>query len=160
MDWQLIENGNWKAMELAIMVEAGTCMREMDPMKKEKKKRTFWVSVWFFLWKPLMGILDAQVCAKQCWQCIKGQEQRAWMVAKCGGTLRISSTSCVCLFLGVGSILELTSRATQVKLKLHLIIKLWKVKYPVSLLVDYCIIYSYNYVYLHLLEWNQSWLWQ
>jgi hypothetical protein len=31
----LIGNGNWKTVELAIMVEAGTHMGEMDPMKKE-----------------------------------------------------------------------------------------------------------------------------
>jgi hypothetical protein len=75
------------------------------------------------------------------------------MVAECGGTMRISSTSCVSLFPGVGSILELTSRTTQVKqMKLPLIIKLWKEKYPVSLLVDYCIINPYNYAYPHLLE--------
>jgi hypothetical protein len=41
MDQQLIENGNWKAVELAIMVEAGTCVREMDPMKKEEKEKAF-----------------------------------------------------------------------------------------------------------------------
>jgi hypothetical protein len=41
MDCQLIENCNWRAVELAIMVEAGTRVREMDPMKKEEKERAF-----------------------------------------------------------------------------------------------------------------------
>jgi hypothetical protein len=36
MDCQPIENGNQKAVELAIMLEAGTRIREMDPMKKEE----------------------------------------------------------------------------------------------------------------------------
>jgi hypothetical protein len=41
MDCQPIENGNRKAVELVIMVEAGTRIREMDPMKKEEKERAF-----------------------------------------------------------------------------------------------------------------------
>jgi hypothetical protein len=53
---------------------------------------------------------------------------------------------------GVRSISELPSRTTQLKqMKLPLIMKLWKEKYPVSLLVDYCLIYSYDHVYLTLL---------
>ncbi len=56
-------------------------------------------------------------------------------------------------FPGVRSISELPSKTTQVnQMKLPLIIKLWKEKYPVSLLVDYCIIYSHTYAYLNLLE--------
>ncbi len=46
-------------------------------------------------------------------------------------------------FLGVGSAPELPSRTIQLKqMKLPLLIKLWKQKYLVSLLVDYCIFYS------------------
>ncbi len=41
MDWEFIENCNWKAVELAIMVEVGTHVREVDPMKKEVKERAF-----------------------------------------------------------------------------------------------------------------------
>ncbi len=41
MDWQLIENGNRKVVELAIMVEVGIHTREMDPIKKEEKERDF-----------------------------------------------------------------------------------------------------------------------
>ncbi len=37
----LITEDNCKAVELAIMVEAGTTVREMDPMKKEVKERAF-----------------------------------------------------------------------------------------------------------------------
>jgi hypothetical protein len=56
-------------------------------------------------------------------------------------------------FPGVRSISGLPSRTTQVnQMKLPLIIKLWKEKYPVSLLVDYCIIYSSDYAYPNLLE--------
>jgi hypothetical protein len=35
----LISEDNHKAVELAIMVEAGTTVREMDPMKKEVKEK-------------------------------------------------------------------------------------------------------------------------
>ena len=36
-----ISEDNHKAVELAIMVEAGTTVREMDPMKKEVKEKAF-----------------------------------------------------------------------------------------------------------------------
>jgi len=36
-----ISEDNCKAVELAIMVEAGTTVREMDPMKKEVKEKAF-----------------------------------------------------------------------------------------------------------------------
>jgi len=41
MERALISEDNRKAVELAIMVEAGTTMREMDPMKKEIKEKAF-----------------------------------------------------------------------------------------------------------------------
>ncbi len=45
-----------------------------------------------------------------------------------------------CKFPGVGSISKLPSRTSQLKqMKFPLIIKMCKEKYPVSLLVDYCI---------------------
>jgi hypothetical protein len=55
-------------------------------------------------------------------------------------------------FPGVRSISELPSRTTQInQMKPPLIIKLFKEKYLVSLLVDYCITYSSDYAYLNLL---------
>jgi hypothetical protein len=43
MEWVLISEAedNCKAVELAIMIEAGTTVREMDPMKKEIKEKAF-----------------------------------------------------------------------------------------------------------------------
>jgi hypothetical protein len=41
MDRELITDDNCKAVEYVIMVEAGTTMREMDPMKKEVKEKAF-----------------------------------------------------------------------------------------------------------------------
>ena len=37
----LISEDNCKAVELVVMVEAGTTVREMDPMKKEVKEKAF-----------------------------------------------------------------------------------------------------------------------
>ena len=37
----LITDNNCKAVELAIMVEVGTTVKEMDPMKKEVKEKAF-----------------------------------------------------------------------------------------------------------------------
>ena len=44
MERALITDDNRKAVELAIMVEAGTTVREMDPMKKEVKEKVFFNS--------------------------------------------------------------------------------------------------------------------
>ena len=41
MERAQISEDNRKAVELAIMVEAGTTVREMDPMKKEVKEKAF-----------------------------------------------------------------------------------------------------------------------
>jgi hypothetical protein len=41
MERALISEGNRKAVELVIMIEAGTTVREMDPMKKETKEKAF-----------------------------------------------------------------------------------------------------------------------
>ena len=41
MDRAIITEDNCKAVELVIMVEVGTTMREMDPMKKDIKEKAF-----------------------------------------------------------------------------------------------------------------------
>ena len=41
MERALISDENCKAVELVIMIEAGTTVREMDPMKKEAKEKAF-----------------------------------------------------------------------------------------------------------------------
>ena len=41
MDRAIITEDNHKAVELVIMVETGTTVREMDPMKKEVKEKVF-----------------------------------------------------------------------------------------------------------------------
>jgi len=41
MERALIREDNRKAVELVVMVEAGTTVREMDPMKKEAKEKAF-----------------------------------------------------------------------------------------------------------------------
>ena len=41
MERALITEDNRKPVELAIMVEAGITVREMDPMKKEVKEKAF-----------------------------------------------------------------------------------------------------------------------
>jgi hypothetical protein len=41
MERAQISEDNRKAVELAIMLEAGTTIREMDPMKKEVKEKAF-----------------------------------------------------------------------------------------------------------------------
>ena len=41
IEWALISDDNRKAVEVAIMIEAGTTVREMDLMKKEAKEKAF-----------------------------------------------------------------------------------------------------------------------
>ncbi len=41
MERRLINHGNWKTVELAIMIEAGTLMCDRHQMKKEERERLF-----------------------------------------------------------------------------------------------------------------------
>ncbi len=156
MDPQLIENGNWKAVELAIMVEAGTRIREMDPMKKEEKERAFLSEYMNIILEILDGNFGGTSVRQAMLISYKGARKKEldggqmWRYYKDQlNELRKFTYK----FPGVRSISKLPSGATQVnQMKLPHIIKLWKEKYPVSLLVDYCIIYSHNYVYLNLSE--------
>ncbi len=156
MDCQLIENGNRKAVELAIMVEAGTRVREMDPMKKEEKERAFLSEYMNIIREILYGNFGGPSVHQAMLISYKGARKkdldggRMWRYYEDQlNELRTFAYK----FPGVGSISELSSGTTQVnQMKLPLIIKLWKEKYPVSLLVDYCIIYSHDYAHLNLSE--------
>ena len=39
MEWLLIREENCKAVELVIMIETGTTVREMDPSKRRQRRR-------------------------------------------------------------------------------------------------------------------------
>jgi hypothetical protein len=156
MDCQPIENGNRKAVELAIMVEAGTCVREMDPMKKEEKERAFLSEYMNIICEIPNGNFGGPSVCQAMLILYKGARKKEldggqmWRYYKDQlNELRKFAYK----FPGVGSISKLPSGTTQVnQMKLPLIIKLWKEKYLVSLLVDYCIIYSHDYAYLNLSE--------
>ncbi len=138
------------------MVDAGTHVREMNPMKKEEKERAFLSEYLNIIHEILDGNLGGPSVRQAILIPYKGARKKEldggqmWRYYK-------DQLNELCKFAykfpGVGSISKLPSGNTQVdQMKLPLLIKLWKEKYPVSLLVDYCIIYSYNYAYLNLLE--------
>jgi hypothetical protein len=51
MEQALISESNCKAVELVIMVEVGTNVREMDPMKKALKEKAFLNSYVSVIWE-------------------------------------------------------------------------------------------------------------
>ncbi len=155
-DCQFIENGDWEAVELAIMVEAGTHIREMDPMKKEGMERAF-LSEYMNI---ICEIPNGNFVGPSVHQAMLISYKRARKKELDGGQMwsyykdQLNKLRKFAYkFLVVGSIYKLPSGTTQVnQMKLLLIIKLLKEKYPVSLLVVYCIIYSHDYAYLNLSE--------
>jgi hypothetical protein len=67
MERATISDKNCKAVELAIMIEAGTTVREMDPMKKEAKEMVFLNSYMSILFrKSLTTVLTKRLFALQC----------------------------------------------------------------------------------------------
>ena len=65
MEWAIVTEGNCKAVELAIMVEVGTTVREMDPMKKEAKEKAFLHSYVSIIEKILDKHLKMQLLDQQ-----------------------------------------------------------------------------------------------
>ncbi len=66
MERALISEENHKAVELVIMIEAGTTVREMDPMKKETKEKAFLNSYVSIIQEIPMSVLTKQLFALQC----------------------------------------------------------------------------------------------
>jgi hypothetical protein len=63
MERVLISESNRKAVELAVMVEVGTNVREMDPMKNDLKDKVFLNSyVSIILETPYKCFEDAAIC--------------------------------------------------------------------------------------------------
>ncbi len=79
MEWALITEDNRKAVELAIMVEAGTTVREMDPMKKEVNEKAFLKSYVSIIQEiPDESVLNMQLLAQQCSLPIKVLGRKYW----------------------------------------------------------------------------------
>ncbi len=63
MEWALITELNCKAVELTIMVEAGTNVREMDPMKEDSKEKAFLTSYVSIIWEiPYEHFENEAIC--------------------------------------------------------------------------------------------------
>ena len=134
MERGIITEDNCKAVELSIMVEAGTTVREMDPMKKEIKEKAFlnsYVSVIEEIpderfedvhTKPVMLLAYKGACKKileggKLWWKYKNELNKVMKF-----TLK---------FPGIGSLSRLPSGTAQLQqMKRPLIIKLWKEKHP------------------------------
>ena len=125
----------------SIMVEAGTTVREMDPMKKEMKEKAFLNSYVSIIQEiPDEGFEHVSIGTKMLLS-YKGARKKVLE----GGTLwrkyenELNEVRKFALkFPGVGNLSRLPSGTTQLQqMKRPLIIKLWKEKYPAESGVDY-----------------------
>jgi hypothetical protein len=141
MEQALISEENRKAVGFVIMIEAGTTIREMDPMKKETKEKAFLNSYVRIIQEiPDEGFDQAAVCPAML-VAYKGARKKILE----GGTLwrkyesELNEARKFALkFLGIGNLSKLPSGTAQLhQMKKPLIIKLWKEKYPDETGVDY-----------------------
>ncbi len=141
MERVIITEDNCKAVELAIMVEAGTTVREMDPMKKEIKEKALLNSYVSIIEEIPDNRFEDVRTRPAMLLAYKGARKKLLK----GGTLwrkyesELNEVRKFTLkFLGVGSLSRLPSGTTQLQqMKRLLIIKLWKEKYPAESGVDY-----------------------
>ena len=141
MEWVIITEDNRKTVELSIMVEAGTTVREMDPMKKEVKEKGFLHSYVSIIEEIPDEHFEAAAIRQAMLLAYKGARKKILE----GGTLwrkyknELNEVRKITLkFPGVGSLSRLPNGTTQLQqMKRLLIIKLWKEKYPVESGVDY-----------------------
>jgi hypothetical protein len=92
MEWAIITEDNHKAVKLAIMIEARTTMREMDPMKKEIKEKAFLNSYVSIIEEIPDKHLKMFVLDQQCSLPIKALGRKYWREAHCGRSTRMSYT--------------------------------------------------------------------
>jgi len=136
-----ISDENRKAVELAIMVEAGTTVREMDPMKKEAKEKAFLNSYVSIIQEIADDRFDQASVRPAMLLAYKGARKKILE----GATLwrkyesELNEVRKFALkFPGVGNLSQLPSGTAQLhQMKKPLIIKLWKEKYPTETGVDY-----------------------
>jgi hypothetical protein len=142
MDRVLISDKNWESVELAIMVEASTNARGMDPMKEDSKEKAF-LSLYVSIINEIPDKCFEGDVRQAILQSYKGARKKVldgsklWRKYKNEiNELRNFSYN----FTGVGSLAELPSGTAKLhQMKHQLIMKLWKEKYPVSLFHYYFI---------------------
>ena len=141
MERALITEDNRKAVELAIMVEAGTTVREMDPMKKEVKEKAFLKSYVSIIQEIPYERFEHAAISPAMLLAYKGARKKILE----GVTLwrnyenELNEVRKFALkFPGIGNLSRLPSGTAQLQqMKRPLIIKLWKEKYPAESGVDY-----------------------
>ena len=139
MEGNKITETNRAAVELCILSEAGAFVRNMDPMKKEKKERVF-----FSKYLSIIDeIEDDQFDDTD--NTVRENMRRMYKGAKKDNTpkslWRKYEVELTCLrtfakqIPGIGNLAELPSGSTQLRqMKIPLVQKLWKQKNPVSYL--------------------------
>jgi len=91
MERALISEDNHKAVELVIMVEAGTTVREIDPMKKEVKEKAFLNSYVRIIQEiPDERFLNMELLAQRCSLPINVPGRKYWREGRCVGSTRMS----------------------------------------------------------------------
>ncbi len=141
MERAQISEDNHKGVELAIMVEASTTVREMDPMKKVVKEKTFLNSYVSIIQEIPDEHFEHGAIGPAMLLAYKGARKKIFE----GGTLwrkyenELNEVRKFALkFPGVGNLSRLPSGTAQLEqMKRPLIIKLWKEKYPTESGFDY-----------------------
>jgi hypothetical protein len=144
-----ISESNRAAVELCLLSEAGAFVRNMDPMKKDKKERAFFAK---YL-STIDEIEDDQFEKKE--NPVRENMRRMYKGAKkvnSPKSLRRKyevELTCLRTFAktipGIGNLAELPSGSTQLRhMKMPLVQKLWKEKYPVR--------YLFNLSYDHTID--------
>jgi hypothetical protein len=141
MEGNLITEGNRASVEMCILVEAGSAVRGMDPMKKEKKEQVYFAKY--------LAILDEIEDSTFSNDHIRHSMRLRYKNAKKDNTgtslwrkyeaelheLRNFSK----MIPGVGSLSELPSGSNQLKhMKMPLVEALWREKHPVMSCVFLC----------------------
>jgi hypothetical protein len=144
MEGHKISESNRAAVELCVLSEAGAFVRNMDPMKKEKKERVFFAKYLSII----DNIEDDQF--ENTGIPVRDIMRRIYKGAKKDNTPKSlwrkyeAELTALRTFAkkipGIGNLTELPSGSTQLRhMKMPLVQKLWKEKYPVRYL--FCLRY-------------------
>jgi hypothetical protein len=90
MERRLINHSNWKTIKLAIMIEAGTLMRDRHKMEKEERERLFLSEYMNIIATSPILTLNQQEYAPRCFATTRVLVRRRWMVGKCGAITRMN----------------------------------------------------------------------
>jgi hypothetical protein len=134
MDRMSITQNNRMAVELAVMVEAGSTMREMGTMKKDAKEKSFYESYMDLIMEMPDEYFDDSSVRKSMLERFKGARNGTMTAESLYRKYETELTALrkfACTVTGIGNLHKLPSGTTQLKqVKGPLIAKMWSEKFP------------------------------